>query len=526
MMKRFLFTFAVMLSALGLSNIVLGQNKADVQISLNQAKYTISRHIYGHFAEHLGRGIYEGIWVGKNSSIPNINGCRTDVVNALKALHIPNLRWPGGCFADRYHWMDGIGPYENRPKRGNEDNSFGTHEFLDFCELIGTEPYICGNVGTGTPQEMANWIEYITSDNGTMAQLRRQNGRKEPWKLTYWAVGNENWDCGGNMTAEYYAQQYRRFQAGAEHLYKVVNGSNEDDTHWMEVMMRDIPANQKQGVSAHYYTITNKWSEKGSAYDFTEEEYLSTVANAQYMDMLIRIHATIMDRYDPQKKIGLIVDEWGNWFDQHPGSARGSLYQQSTLRDAITAGITMNIFNNHAGRVHMANIAQMVNVLQAIILTEGSKMLLTPTYHVFNMYQVHMDAKLLPINVNTANMLDGKPKVRRKGPYNAPEKFVGPSLPADQISASASIDAKGIIHISLVNADLYNDVDVSCDIVGLTKGSKGNGRIITSKNIQDHNTFEDPSQVMMSDFNDFNVNNSKVTVKLPAKSVVTIEIKK
>ena len=532
-MKRPLLTFALLLLAQGLFNHSQAQHTADVRIDLNGAEHTISRHIYGHFAEHLGRGIYEGIWVGKDSPIPNINGVRADVVQALKALDIPNVRWPGGCFADQYHWMDGIGPVEDRPVRRNDNNQFGTHEFLDFCELIGTEPYICANVGTGTPQEFADWVEYITSDGDTpMANLRRQNGREKPWNVKYWAIGNENWDCGGNMTAEYYAEMYRRFEAASHEsdhgtLYKVAGGPSEDDTHWMEAMMRYIPLDRMEGVSVHYYTITENWAEKGSAYEFTEDQYLATVANAQYMDMLVNIHTAIMDRYDPEKKIALVVDEWGNWFDLHPGAARGSLYQQNTLRDAITAGITMNIFNNRADRVRIANIAQMINVLQSVILTDGPAMTLTPTYHAFDMYRVHMDAKMLPVTVRTENMLaDGRLRVRRKGPYDAPQNFRGPVLPANQVSASASVNDAGTIHISLVNADPRNAVEVSCTIDGLAAGRKGAGKIITSGDLQDHNTFADPNKVVLYDFDDFSVNGGRVAVKLPAKSVVTLEIRR
>ena len=518
MMKSRLLLLTLFLAA-GTAG-AFAQSKAEIVVHADAGEYTISRHIYGHFAEHLGRGIYGGIWVGENSSIPNINGARKDVIDALKHLQIPNLRWPGGCFADEYHWMDGIGPLSERAKMINthwggvvEDNSFGTHEFLNLCELLGTEPYICGNVGSGTVEEMAKWVEYITFDGESpMANLRRQNGRQEPWKVKYWGVGNENWGCGGNMTAEYYAGEYRRYQTYARNfsgnqLYKVVGGPNVDDYHWMEVMMRDIPSTQKHGVSLHYYTVPNTWGNKGAATVYDDDEYYRTIRKAFYMDELVRKHGEIMDRYDPRKRVGLIVDEWGNWFNVEPGTNGGFLYQQNTVRDAIVAGIHFNTFNNHADRVHMANIAQMVNVLQAIILTEDEKMLLTPTYHAFDMYKVHQDATLLPTDVATRTLRD-----------NEGEKF-------DQVSVSASRDANGKIHISLVNADLRESVEVTCVIRGASRLAKDGGQIIASQDVRDHNTFDNPNKVVLYDFSDYTINGDRITVKMPAASVVTIALK-
>ena len=500
---------------------VAAQGKAELTIHAGQGEHTISRHIYGHFAEHLGRGIYGGIWVGEDSAIPNIDGARKDIVDALKRINIPNLRWPGGCFADEYHWMDGIGPRAGRPKMVNthwggvtEDNSFGTHEFLNLCELLETEPYICGNVGSGTVEEMSKWVEYITFDGQSpMANLRREHGRQEPWKVKYWGVGNENWGCGGNMTAEYYAGEYRRYNTyarnyGENRLFRVVGGPNVDDYHWMEIMMKNIPTGQKQGVSLHYYTYPgDTWGKWGSAYEFDETDYYRTIARTYYMEELVRKHSAIMDQYDPEKRVGLIVDEWGAWYDPHPGSVIGFLEQQNTMRDAIIAGVNLNIFNNHCDRVHMANIAQLVNVLQALFLTEGEEMVLTPTYHVFDMYQVHHDATLLPVSIETKFRTDNR----------------GKEFP--QISISASQDAAGKIHISLVNTDLTETIELSCAIEGISRFVKDSGKIIASKNIQDYNSFGDPDQVVMYDFSDFDVKNGKLTVKLPAASVVTIALK-
>jgi alpha-L-arabinofuranosidase len=478
---------------------------------------TISRHIYGNFSEHLGHCIYGGLWVGENSSIPNTRGIRNDVVAALKRIEIPNLRWPGGCFADEYHWMDGIGPRENRPKMINthwggvvEDNSFGTHEFLDLCEQLGAEPYICGNVGSGSVEEMSKWVEYITFDGQSpMAELRRQNGRDKPWKVKFWGVGNENWGCGGNMTAEFYADQYKRYATyvrnyGNNRLFRIAGGPNTDDYHWMETLMKNIPAYLMNGVSLHYYTVPGTWDKKGSATQFTEKEYFSTIQKTLYMEELVTRHASVMDQYDPLKKVGLIVDEWGAWYDVEPGTNPGFLFQQSTLRDALVAGINLNIFNNHADRVKGANIAQMVNVLQSIILTDGEKMILTPTYYVFEMYKVHQQAALIP--------------VRFKSPEYTLE---GKSIPA--VTVSASRDKAGSIHVTLTNADPHREIELGIELRG-SQPSSVTGIILTARELSAHNTFESPETIQSLPFKGAKLNSSMLTVKLPAVSVVMLEL--
>ncbi|MDR0731439.1 MAG: alpha-N-arabinofuranosidase, partial [Treponema sp.] len=376
----------------------------------------ISRHIYGHFSEHLGRCIYGGYWVGNDpeaaASIPNTRGIRNDIVAALRQIRIPNLRWPGGCFADEYHWEDGIGPREGRPKMINthwggvtEDNSFGTHEFLDLCEQLSDpagprcEPYICGNVGSGTVQELSRWVEYCNFDGiSPMAELRKKNGRDKPWKVRLWGIGNENWGCGGDMTPEFYADNYRRYACyarnyGDARLYKIACGPAGDDYNWTEVIMKNTAGTGLlNGLALHHYTVPGEWSHKGSATEFSEAEWFSTLRKALYTEELLQKHSAIMDRYDPQRKVGLVMDEWGTWYDVEPGTNPGFLYQQNSLRDALVAGIHFNSFNNHAERLYMANIAQTINVLQSVILTEGPKMILTPTYHAFDMYKVHQDA--------------------------------------------------------------------------------------------------------------------------------------
>ncbi|GHU89651.1 intracellular exo-alpha-L-arabinofuranosidase 2 [Spirochaetia bacterium] len=483
----------------------------------------IDRHIYGHFSEHLGHCIYGGYWVGEKSSIPNTRGIRNDIVAALKHIKIPNLRWPGGCFADEYHWKDGIGPRAERPKMINtnwggvtEDNSFGTHEFLDLCDQLGCEPYICGNVGSGTVQELSQWIEYVNSDAvSPMTEIRKQNGRADPWKVSFWGIGNESWGCGGMMTPEFYADNFRRYGVYARNykgtnLYRIACGPNTDDYNWTRVLMQKVHGSGQsfmKGLSLHYYTVPGEWIKKGSAVEFDEQEWFTTMKKASRMDELVHKHGAIMDEFDPRKEVSLIVDEWGTWFDVEKGTNPGFLYQQNTLRDALVASLHLNIFNNYAERVRMANIAQTINVLQAVILTQDEKMILTPTYHVFDMYKVHQDAQRLPLTVECDSYTVG-----------------GDTLSA--VSASASVDGEGRIHVSLCNIDPHSEQKIDLDLHGsASPAAKITGQIITAENMQDHNTFDDGNKVRIAEFKGAAISPAGITVTLPSKSVVTLEIK-
>ncbi|MGP4062084.1 alpha-N-arabinofuranosidase [Halobacillus sp. H74] len=482
------------------------------------SKGRINRNIYGHFAEHLGRCIYEGIWVGEDSSIANQNGIRTDVLEALRNINIPVLRWPGGCFADEYHWKDGVGPREGRKRMVNthwggviENNHFGTHEFMMLCDFLGAEPYISGNVGSGTVQEMSEWVEYMTFDGESpMADWRKENGREHPWKLTYFGIGNENWGCGGHMRPQYYADLYRRFQTyvrnyGDNTIYKIACGPNIDDYKWTEVLMKEA-SDLMDGLSLHHYTYPGEfWKKKGSATDFDQNEWDITMSRALYMDELITKHSTIMDHYDPEKRVGLIVDEWGTWFDVEPGTNPGFLYQQNTIRDALVAGVSLNIFNHHSDRVQMANIAQTVNVLQSMILTEGEEMVLTPTYHIFDMYKVHQDAENLPIEVETEQIINGDVSIPK-------------------IQASASIAKDGTVNISLCNLSTQGEGTIEIDLRGKSYHD-ADGRILTSDHMSDHNTFENPDKVKPQDFQVFSIAENQLKATMPAMSVVLLSLK-
>jgi len=491
--------------------------KSTLVIHADQGKNTISRNIYGQFSEHLGRCIYDGIWVGENSPIPNTRGIRNDVVVALKKIRVPVLRWPGGCFADQYHWMDGVGPRDQRAGRINstwggvvENNQFGTHEFMDFCEQIGAAPYLGGNVGSGTVEELAEWIEYLTATtNSVMSDLRRKNGRAEPWKVPFVAVGNESWGCGGEMTPEFYADNFRRYNAfiknyGDNHVYRVASGASDWNFNWTEVLMKNV-GQRMNGISLHYYTLpTGSWSHKGSATEFGEAGWHETLRRALAMETLVTRHSAIMDKYDPQKKVGLVVDEWGTWYDVEPGTNPEFLYQQNTLRDALVAGVTLNIFNQHCDRVKMACIAQLANVLQSMILTDREKMTVTPSYYVFEMFVPHQDATLLPSELQGADY-----------------EFGGRKIPA--VSASASRDAAGKIHVTLCNLNPNLPAEVAVNLQG-AKVQAISGQVLTAPEMNAHNTFENPDAVKPTGFSAFKTTGQGFSVTLPAKSVVALEV--
>ena len=503
-----------------------------VVINADLGKHIIDKNIYGHFAEHLGRCIYDGIFVGPNSPIKNSKGIRLDIVDALRKIKIPVLRWPGGCFADEYHWMDGIGPLSERKKMVNthwggvvEDNSFGTHEFFELCELLETDPYICGNVGSGSIQEMSEWVEYVNFDGESpMANLRKKNGREKAWGLKYFGVGNENWNCGGRMKAEYYVDLYLRYATyarnyGENKLYRIAAGPRNANYHWTEVLVREA-GYFMDGLGLHYYTrigdknmtfvhkdgneyyIRDESRSRGSATEFGEREWFGILKASWYTDELLRKHSNIMDRYDPDKKVALIIDEWGTWFDNEPGTNPGFLYQQNTMRDALSAAISLNIFNNHADRVRMANIAQTINVLQAMVLTEGEKMVLTPSYHVFDLFKEHQNGTLLPVSTDIPDYcLDGE------------------AIPG--LSVSSSKDKNGAVVITLANPDPSGEIDLTIDIRP-GRINKITGRVLSSRAMQDYNDFSDGDRVRPELYSAAEIRGDLIKAVLPSKSVVTL----
>jgi alpha-L-arabinofuranosidase len=504
--------------AIAIATNTTAQNTIVLQTT--NGKDTINKNIYGHFAEHLGHCIYGGMYVGDNNkTIPNKDGVRLDIIDALKKLKVPVLRWPGGCFADTYHWQDGIGPKDKRPSMLNiwwgnvkEDNSFGTNEFLNMCELLGAEPYLSGNVGSGTPQELSDWIKYTTHPNGSspMPELRVKNGRPNPWHVKYWGLGNEAWGCGGNMKVEYYANVYRQYAtfmtnwSNTDKLFRIASGASGDDYHWTEVLMKEIPTSMIDALGLHHYSVID-WGKKGPSTTFTEQEYFTTMQKALLMDEYVTKHKAIMDKYDPKKKVALAVDEWGGWYEVEPGTNGAFLFQQNTMRDAMIAGATLNIFNNNADRVKMANLAQIVNVLQAVILTKEEKMILTPTYHVMEMYNVHQDALMLPVTLKSNDYTLGTKKLKA-------------------ISVSASRDKKGLTHISLVNIDAGKPQEVTINVAG-SAFKNVSGRILTSEKVQNHNSFENPNKITPTNFTDAKLVGNNLKLTIPPFSVVVLELK-
>jgi alpha-L-arabinofuranosidase len=504
---------------------VMAQPVTEGRIHADKPGPVISRHIYGQFAEHLGRSVYEGIWVGPNSPIPNTRGIRKDVVEALKAIKVPVVRWPGGCFADEYHWRDGIGPVAKRPVRKNnwwdsvESNAFGTHEFFDFAEQIGAGAYVSINVASSNPTEMREWIEYLTSKGqDALANERRANGRDKPFDVPFIGIGNESWGCGGNMTPEYYANELRRFGTFVHTkgfgfhnnqdntAIRVGSGANNFDTNWTDIVSKNA-GHAIDAISLHYYTLTTgNWPNRNAmkATGFTENEWLEILYQATRMDDVLKAHEAVLDKNDPAKRIGLFVDEWGSWYGPTPGTNHAHLEQQNTLRDAVLAATTLNIFHAHAERVRMANIAQAVNVLQAMLLTDGAKMAKTPSYHVFAMYLPFQDATFLPVEVNAPKLLSGKD-----------------SFPAFSVSAARGKDGK--VYIAVANIDPQQGKKIQLSLSGIAPKSV-RGDVLTHSRMDAHNVPGEIDVISPRPYNGARINKSALHLDIPAKSVVVVRL--
>ena len=518
-MKKFFTGTLLGLTLMGsMSAQAQAVQNATVVLKPASAQHTINKNIYGHFAEHLGTCIYGGFFVGDTSTIiPQTAGVRNDVIDALKKLKVPVLRWPGGCFADTYHWKDGVGPRSQRPSIVNkwwggvtEDNSFGTHDFLNMCERIGAEPYLAGNMGSGTVQELIDWVQYVNFDGlSPMSKWRQEHGRVKPWGVKFWGVGNEAWGCGGNMTPEYYANEYRKYATfmtdwnNSDKMFRIASGANSGDYKWTEVLMRDIPHQMLEGVALHHYAVID-WGNKGSSTEFSEQQYILSMKAAWKMEELVNKHSAIMDKYDSAKKVALVVDEWGGWYAPDPGTNPGFLQQQNTMRDAMIAGMTLNIFNNHADRIRMANLAQTINVLQAVILTNKEKLILTPTFHVMEMYNVHQDATMIPLELKSADYVLGNERI-----------------PA--VHASASKDKLGKTHVSLVNIHATSSQEITIEVDGAAY-KQLSGRVLASARIQDYNSFDKPENIKPAVFKGASLKGNKLTVKMPPASVVVLAL--
>lgn len=479
-------------------------------LRLDQPGPVIAPEVYGQFMEQLGTGIDGGVWVGPDSAIPNTRGFRNDVVAALKDLDVPVVRWPGGCYADIYHWRNGVGPRDQRPVTLNrwwgnkeENNAFGTHEFFEFAELIGAKTYLSINLGTGTPAEASDWIEYITSPSGSrLAQERRANGRDRPWTIDYLGVGNEPWGCGGRMRPAYYADLFRHYVGFVkpEKAVVVAAGPAAADYEWTRTLM-SVAGEDLDALSLHYYTLpTGDWTTKGPALGFDEAQWRATFEQTYRIGEMIREHDAIMDQTDPAGAKILAVDEWGAWYDPTPGSPDGWLQQQNSLRDALLAAANFNIFHRHADRVRLANVAQMVNVLQAMILTDGEKMVLTPTYYAFQMYRPFQGASVLPLSLE------------------APDYGV-----VKAVDGTAARGTDGKIHVALINLDPNRAHPVALTLQG--GGARSvTGQILTASAIDAHNAFDAPPSVLPAPFQGARLVGGRLTVDLPAKSLVVLTL--
>jgi alpha-N-arabinofuranosidase len=504
---------------------VAAAQKVQMSVDVSKAGAKIDRNLFGQFAEHLGHGVYEGIWVGPDSKIPNTRGIRNDVVAALKALKVPDVRWPGGCFADEYHWRKGIGPQRTvtlNPNWGGviESNTFGTHEFMDFLDQIGAEAYLSVNVGSGTPQEAAEWLEYLTAAQPTtLAKERAANGHPAPYKVAFLGIGNESWDCGGNMTSDYYLSQlkiYSRFvrnfnpaQQDKQQMLKIAvgpGGSESRWTEWTDAIMKTYQSHtwswDMNGLSMHSYTVV-KWPPSYASVGFGETEYAQILKSTLEMNDLIAKHSAIMDKYDPQKKVALVVDEWGGWYAPLPGSTPGFLVQQNSLRDAILAALNLNIFAQHADRVRMANIAQMINVLQAMILTDKEKMVLTPTYYVYKMYVPFQGATFVPVTFDA-------------GTYT----HDGIILP--RVDAIAAKDKAGKLWLAITNVDPNQSAELEVSLAGINAKSAA-GETLTAPKVDSVNTFDAPNTVVPKPIS-AKAQDGKLTLELAPKSVTVIAV--
>ncbi|AJP72508.1 alpha-N-arabinofuranosidase [Sphingomonas hengshuiensis] len=502
------------------------QSNAPVAMTIDAGKPgpKIDRNIFGQFAEHLGTGIYGGVWVGKDSPIPNVRGIRKDVVAALRAIRVPNVRWPGGCFADEYHWRHGIGPAEKRHNTINsnwgdsvEPNSFGTDEFFDFVDQIGSEAYVSVNVGSGTVQEAADWMAYMTADPTTTAgKERAANGHPAPYKVKYLGIGNEAWGCGGSMTPDHYVDTMKPFarftrnfnpaQTGAETMQRIAVGPDGEDTGYTEAVMKAYKGHNWawsiEGLSLHSYT-TAGWPPSYASENFDEGAYARLVKATYAMDGMITKHSAIMDKYDPEKKVPLVVDEWGVWLKPTAGTNPGFLQQQNSMRDAIIAAVNVNIFARHADRVRMTNIAQMINVLQAMILTDKDKMVLTPTYHVFKMYLPFQDATFVPATFDAGTYKEGDVTLPR-------------------IDAIAARDTGGKLWIAVTNLDPRNPAQVRASVAGVKLRSVS-GQLLTAPRVDSVNSFAAPNAVAPKPYS-AKASGDGITLEVPAKSVLVVQV--
>ena len=508
-----------------LATRAMAADKVELSVDASKTGAKIDRNLFGQFAEHLGHGIYDGIWVGPDSPIPNTRGIRNDVVAALREIKVPDVRWPGGCFADEYHWRNGVGSSRAvtlNPNWGGviEPNTFGTNEFMDFLDQIGAQAYISVNVGSGIPREAAEWLEYMTAAQPTtLAKKRAADGHPAPYQVRFLGIGNESWDCGGNMTPDYYLSQlkiYSRFvrnynpaQQDKNQMLKIAVGPGGGEprwTEWTEAIMKAYQHHtwswDMNGLSMHSYTVV-KWPPSYTSEGFGETEYAQILKSTLDMNDLINKHSAIMDKYDPEKNVALVIDEWGAWYAPLPGSHPGFLLQQNSLRDAVLAALNLNIFARHADRVRMANIAQMVNVLQSMILTDKEKMVRTPTYYVYKMYVPFQDASFVPVSFDAGAYTHG-------------------DITLPRVDAIAAKGKDGKLWLEITNIDPNQPVEIEASVAGIAAKS-ATGETLTAPRVDSINTFDAPNSVVPEPIA-VKVQGGKLSLKLEPKSITVISV--
>jgi alpha-L-arabinofuranosidase len=527
----------------------VAQTGARIEIIPSEPIGTIAPELYSHFIEHLGGVIYDGVWVGEGSRIPNVDGVRKDFIDTMKSVGAPVLRWPGGCFADSYDWRDGIGPRAKRPARtafwGQQDtNAYGLHEFMRTCSAIGCKPYLAANLRTLPARDFYQMIEYCNAPAGNVpsnsaapavpnsfAAERAANGERDPFDVDFWGVGNETWGCGGNQTPEEYAAQYRRFTAwtptyNSHPLRFVAVGPNGDDADWTRRLFAALHSNPERprlwGLSVHYYTSgsATKFA-AGDALNFNDGEFYDLLARGSFMEHIITNHWEAMG--DNSRHVKLVVDEWGAWYGKGTELAPGyNLSQQSTMRDALLTGITLDIFHRHCDKVAMANVAQSINCIHSLMLAREDKFTVTPTYHVFRMYMPHRGAQAVRAEFTAPSITNPLAVATSPVGGNSASGSIRPNSTLAGLSGSASINGKTMI-LTVVNPNLTQDLTTHIAIRGASIAS-ARATVLAATDVHAHNDFANPNAVHPSEERVQNPSSGSLTHSFRRASVTTLEL--
>ncbi len=530
------------------------QVDAHIELLPSEPIATISPELYSHFIEHLGGVIYDGVWVGPNSKIPNQAGIRTAFIEAMRAIQAPLLRWPGGCFADSYDWRDGLGPAAKRPARtafwGQQDsNQYGLHEFIHTCRAIGCKPYLAANLRTLPARDFYQEIEYCNAPAGPVpsnsaapampnafAAQRAANGDPAPFNVDLWGVGNESWGCGGNLTPEEYAAEFRRYTAWTPTygtpLRFVAVGPNGDDVDWTTRLFQALRANPEQrhlwGLSVHYYTSGSPTKfAAGDALKFNGDDHYDLLTRASIMEKVVTDHWKAIGNQPGRPQVKLVVDEWGAWYGKGTELApEYHLSQQSTMRDALLTGITLDIFQRHADKVAIANVAQSINCIHSLMLAQGDKFTLTPTFHVFQMYLPHRGAQAIRANFTAPTIAN--PLANAPTPAGG-NSYIG-SLEAVKtlagLSGSASIATTGngkLLTLTVVNPHLDRPITTEITLGGASIAF-ATGTVLAEPDVHAHNDFANPNAVQPRTARVAAPAAGRLTHTFPPASVTTLQL--